>query len=116
MWSWSNGLRAPTALKVGAAVVLDVLDFTLGRAPLFGMGFDAVSAGVSVLLWGWKGALALWEIADPTEQADGFVPTHTLIALAALRARKDQSDQAASEGASSASAPQKLDQRDIGSR
>jgi hypothetical protein len=88
MWSWSTGLRAPGALKLGVAIALDVADFTIGRAPVLGMGFDAASAGAAVLLWGWKGAFALWELADPTEQADGFVPTHTLIAIAALRAGK----------------------------
>ncbi len=86
-WTWADGVRAPVAAKFAIALVLDLIDFTIGRAPILGVGMDALAAGVAVLLWGWKGLFALWELADPTEQIDGFAPTQTLIALASLRRR-----------------------------
>ncbi len=78
--------------KLLIAVILDILDFTIGRVPGFELAFDAFLGVLAVLLWGWPGLFAFWELADPTGQADGFVPTMTLIALSQMgRAkRKDQ--------------------------
>ena len=67
--------------KLAIAIVLDLLDFTIGRIPGFELVFDAFLGVVAVLLWGWAGLAAFWEIADPTGQADAFVPTMTFIAL-----------------------------------
>ncbi len=75
--------------KLVIAVILDVLDFTIGRIPGFELAFDAVLGVVAVALWGWAGLFAFWEIADPTGQIDGFAPTLTLIALSQMgRGRK----------------------------
>ena len=74
--------------KLAIAIILDVLDFTVGRIPGFELIFDAVLGVVAVLLWGWPGLVAFWEIADPTGQADAFVPTLTLIALTQMRRSK----------------------------
>ena len=71
--------------KLVAVVLLDVADFTIGRIIGFGTMMDVVLAGVGFALFGWKGLLQLWEIDDPSEQIDGFVPTLTLIAIANLR-------------------------------
>ena len=70
--------------KLIIAVVLDVLDFTIGRVFGFEAVFDAIMGVVAVALWGWPGLIAFWELADPTGQADGFVPTMTLIALSQM--------------------------------
>ena len=70
--------------KLVVAVVLDILDFTVGRVPGFELVFDAVMGVTAVLLWGGPGLIAFWELADPTGQADGFVPTMTLIALSQM--------------------------------
>lgn len=70
--------------KLVLAVVLDVLDFTIGRVFGFEAVFDAIMGVVAVALWGWPGLFAFWELADPTGQADGFVPTMTLIALSQM--------------------------------
>ncbi len=74
--------------KLIIAVVLDLADFTIGRLgiiiPGFELGFDAVLGVAAVALWGWPGLIAFWEIADPTGQADAFVPTLTLIALSQM--------------------------------
>lgn len=70
--------------KLIIAVVLDVLDFTIGRVFGFEAVFDAIMGVTAVALWGWPGLFAFWELADPTGQADGFVPTMTLIALSQM--------------------------------
>ena len=80
-------MRADVA-KLIVAILLDLADFTIGRMgiliPGFEMGFDAVLGVAAVALWGWPGLIAFWELADPTGQADGFVPTLTLIALSQM--------------------------------
>lgn len=77
--------------KLVLAVVLDVLDFTVGRIPGFEMVVDAALGIAAVALWGWAGIFAFWELADPTGQADGFVPTLTLIALSQMGKGKNKS-------------------------
>lgn len=70
--------------KLLLAVILDILDFTVGRVLGFELIFDAALGVAAVLLWGWPGLFAFWELADPTGQADGFVPTLTMIALSQM--------------------------------
>ncbi|MEQ8177810.1 MAG: hypothetical protein RIC52_15675 [Amphiplicatus sp.] len=84
----------PAYAKLAVAVVLDILDFTIGRIPGFEIVFDAILGVAAVAMWGWAGLFAFWELADPTGQADGFVPTMTLIALSQLgRAKKSARDE-----------------------
>lgn len=81
--------------KLIVAVVLDILDFTVGRVPGFELAFDAILGVVAVALWGWPGLFAFWELADPTGQIDGFAPTLTLIALSQMgrgKSRKARPD------------------------
>ncbi len=80
--------------KLIVAIVLDILDFTVGRVPGFEMVFDAIMGVTAVILWGWPGLFAFWELADPTGQADGFVPTMTLIALSQMGKGKRKPDTA----------------------
>lgn len=68
-------------VKLLIAVVLDILDFTVGRIPGFEFVFDIVQGVAATAMWGWRGLIAFWEVGDPTGQIDGFVPTLTLIAL-----------------------------------
>ncbi|NOX95474.1 MAG: hypothetical protein GXP04_10395 [Alphaproteobacteria bacterium] len=70
--------------KLIVAIVLDVLDFTIGRIPGFELVFDAILGVIAVALWGLPGLFAFWELADPTGQLDGFVPTMTMIALSQM--------------------------------
>ena len=91
-------MRADMA-KLMIAIILDLADFTIGRAgiiiPGFEIGFDAVLGVAAVALWGWPGLFAFWELADPTGQADAFVPTMTLIALSQMgkgRKKRPQPD------------------------
>ena len=76
--------------KLVIAVVLDILDFTIGRIPGFEMIVDAVLGVAAVLLFGWAGLFAFWELADPTGQIDGFAPTLTLIALSQMGRGKNK--------------------------
>lgn len=87
------------AAKLAIAVALDILDFTIGRVPGFELVVDALLGVVAVLMFGWPGLFAFWELADPTGQIDGFAPTLTLIALTQMRkggadktARPDRED------------------------
>lgn len=73
------------AAKLAIAVLLDVLDFTLGRILGAGTVIDIIFAGIAFVLWGPIGLLALWEAIDVTDQIDGFVPTMTLIALSQMK-------------------------------
>jgi len=84
--------------KLILAIILDILDFTLGRIPGFELVFDAVLGVVAVLLWGWPGLFAFWELADPTGQIDGFAPTLTLIALSQMGKGKRKSAHPEHEG------------------
>lgn len=74
--------------KLVIAVILDVLDFTIGRVPGFEIAFDLFLGAAAVAMWGWPGAFAFLEVADPTGQIDGFVPTMTLIALSQMGKRR----------------------------
>ena len=71
-------------VKLIIAIVIDIIDFTVGRILGTGMVLDLVIAIIAVVLWGPAGLVALWELADPSEQIDGFVPTMTLIALSQM--------------------------------
>ncbi len=70
--------------KLVIAIILDIVDFTVGRIPGFEIIVDGVLGVAAVALWGWPGLFAFWELADPTGQLDGFVPTMTLIALSQM--------------------------------
>ncbi|HXI85996.1 MAG TPA: hypothetical protein VNH64_00950 [Parvularculaceae bacterium] len=76
------------AVKLVIAIIPDLLDFSLGRIVGYGTILDVVFAAIAFLLWGPMGLLQLWEVLDPTDQIDGFVPTMTLVALIQMRRKK----------------------------
>lgn len=78
----------PATGKLIIAIILDLVDFTIGRIPGFEIVVDGALGLAAVALWGWPGLIAFWEIADPTGQIDAFVPTMTLIALSQMRKNK----------------------------
>ena len=85
----------PQMAKLIVAIILDVLDFTVGRIPGFEMAFDAILGVAAVIMFGWSGLFAFWELADPTGQADAFVPTMTMIALTQMgRGKKSATPEA----------------------
>jgi hypothetical protein len=67
--------------RIAISILIDSLDFTIGRTPLFGAAGEGAGALLLTLLWGPMGLLYLGELADFTEQFDGFIPTATLIGL-----------------------------------
>lgn len=67
--------------RLALSIIIDVADFTLGRIPVFGTVTDGVGTIVLFALWGPAGLANAWELVDVTDQADGFIPTATLIAL-----------------------------------
>jgi hypothetical protein len=72
--------------KLLIALAVDGFDFTIGRLLFpFPYAGELIGTTVAVLLFGWKGLFYLLEAIDPTEQIDAFVPTCTIIALAAMR-------------------------------
>lgn len=73
--------RRTYVLKLALSLVIDVFDFTLGRLPIFGSVTEGVGTVVLMALWGPAGLAYLWELADVSDQLDGFVPTATLIGL-----------------------------------
>jgi hypothetical protein len=73
--------RTSYFVRLGISVAIDVVDFTVGRLPVFGAVGEGTGAIALLFLWGWPGLLYLGELADPTEQLDGFIPTATLIAV-----------------------------------
>ena len=80
-------MRADVA-KLIIAVILDALDFTVGRIPGFELPFDIVMGVAAVAMFGWPGLFAFWETADLSGQIDGFVPTLTIIALTQMGKNK----------------------------
>lgn len=92
-------------VRIAACVALDMLDFTIGRAPGFGVGFDIGLALIAAAMWGKRGWWHLWEVFDVTEQFCGFVPTCTLIALSAARAEREGVHRASRTAATTLSLP-----------
>ena len=72
------------------SVMVDLFDMTAGRL-LFATPFagEIIGVGVGYAMFGSKAFYYALEAIDPTEQLDGFIPTATLIALAARRADND---------------------------
>jgi hypothetical protein len=68
-------------LRLAFSILIDVLDFSLGRLPIFGAVTEGVSTVVLFAMWGPAGLANLLELVDFSEQIDGFIPTATLIAL-----------------------------------
>ena len=100
-------------LRLAASVVIDLLDFTIGRLLIPVPWEEGVGAAALFLLWGPAGLAYLWELADMTEQFDAFIPTATLIGLYVgwregfILGRKKHEDMAKENG----DRPRRLDQR-----
>jgi len=64
---------------------------TVGRV-LFAVPFsgEIIGCAVGYALYGPKAFYYAFEILDPTEQIDGFIPTATLIGLAHNREQREK--------------------------
>lgn len=68
-------------IRLALSVAIDALDFTIGRTPVLGSLGEGVGALILTGLWGPAGLIYLGELADVTEQFDGFLPLATMIGL-----------------------------------
>lgn len=68
-------------IRLAISLAIDLFDTLLGRLPIFGTVTEGVGSVVLYFLWGPVGLAYLWELADITDQIDGFIPTATLIGL-----------------------------------
>lgn len=68
-------------IRLAMSIAIDLLDFTIGRVPIFGSVTEGLGSLVLVALWGPAGLLYLGELVDVTDQIDSFLPSATLIAL-----------------------------------
>ena len=73
--------RSGYFVRLAISVVIDLMDFTVGRIPIVGTAEDGVAGVVTTMLWGRAGLAYFWELLDITDQIDGFIPTATLIGL-----------------------------------
>lgn len=75
-------------LKFFISVIIDFLDFTIGRL-MFATPFMGELFGVFVgfLMFGSRAFVYALEGIDITEQIDGFIPTASIIALNAKDAQ-----------------------------
>ncbi|MEL6361676.1 MAG: hypothetical protein AAFR21_11375 [Pseudomonadota bacterium] len=79
--------------KLLLAITLDILDFTIGRMLGAGTIIDLIFGVIAVIVWGPAGLIAFWELLDPSEQVDGFVPTMTIIAISQMGKKKKVEDE-----------------------
>lgn len=68
-------------LRFLISISFDVADFFLGRIPIFGTLFDFAGGLLGLWLWGVIGSAQFAEVADITDQIDGFIPTLTIAGI-----------------------------------
>ncbi len=68
-------------VRLALSVAIDLIDFTIGRIPIFGSVGEGIGSLILVGLWGPVGLVYLGELTDVTDQVDGFLPLATLIGL-----------------------------------
>ena len=77
----SGMTRTGFFVRLALSVMVDLLDFTVGRA-LFAIPWEeGAGAALATVLWGPVGIAYLFELIDLTEQIDAFIPMTTLIGL-----------------------------------
>ena len=70
----------PTLLKFVIAATYDIVD--LFSIPGLGTLYDVIGIPLGFALWGPIGLANAWEIVDPVDAVDRFVPTMTLAGIA----------------------------------
>ena len=68
--------------KMVISIIFDVVDFL--TPPVIGTVYDVVGGLLGFLLWGGKGAIAFWEVLEPTDRIDAFVPTLTIMGILSI--------------------------------
>ena len=67
--------------RLAISVVIDLMDFTIGRIPILGTAENGVGGIIVTVLWGRVGLVYFLELLDLTDQINSLVPTATLIGL-----------------------------------
>lgn len=71
----------PPWIKFAIAIVYDVVD--LLSIPGLGELYDVVGIPLGYALWGPLGLANAWEVLDPMDAADRFIPTMTIVGVLA---------------------------------
>ena len=72
------------------AIVYDIVDFL--SIPVLGTAYDLIGVPLGVYLWGPVGLMNAWELVEPTDQIDKFIPTMVIAGLVAEFGLKTTSD------------------------
>lgn len=72
-------LPIPIWLKFAISITYDVVD--IFSVPVLGSLYDIIGVPLGVALWGPWGFAQIWEVLDPTDVVDRFVPTMTIAGL-----------------------------------
>jgi len=64
------------AFKFAIAIAYDAIDFF--SIPVLGQIYDVIGIPLGYILWGPLGLTNAWELLDPVDTIDRFVPTMTL--------------------------------------
>ena len=68
-------------IRLAFSIVYDLFDLILFWIPGLGTITDGVGTVMLLALWGPAGLVNVWEIVNPVDPIDAFVPTATLVAL-----------------------------------
>lgn len=71
----------PVWLKFVIAAIYDIVD--LFSLPGLGTIYDVIGIPLGVALWGPAGLMNAWEVVDPADAIDRFVPTMVISGLVA---------------------------------
>ncbi|MEK6878217.1 MAG: hypothetical protein AABY22_01340 [Nanoarchaeota archaeon] len=69
--------------KIIISILVDLIDFIwiIPLTELFGEAWDVIQGIIALWLWGGTGLSAFWELLDPLNKIDAFIPTLTIIGL-----------------------------------
>jgi hypothetical protein len=70
--------------KLGASIILDGIDLSLGWIPGLGQMIDLACVVLCACMWGKRGFFVLFEMIDFTGVVGAFMPTCTIIALTCM--------------------------------
>lgn len=69
----------PTWVKFVIAILYDMVDFLI--PPGIGSIYDIIGIPLGYAMWGPLGLVNAWELLEPTDVLDSFVPTMTIAGL-----------------------------------
>ena len=76
----------PLWMKFAIAITYDVVDFF--SLPGLGQLYDIVGIPLGYAMWGPIGLANAWEVVDPLDVTDRFIPTMTITGILSLTGGK----------------------------